>query len=360
MIAALAVIAALSFADSAALSVTFTATGGTVTARGLYTAGGTAGAFRVIVTYGTIADTSVVRVGSVGPPASTAPPTSAAPAPAPTRASAGARAAAGVPFGVFNVMPGAVTMPFDLSVVAGDPGALLGQLATAQANGTRVIVNFAGGKYSRNYGIDGYFSFDVWKSRVDRFRGVDLAPYIADGTLFANYLIDEPHHGASWGGRAVAFETLERMAQYSKSIWPGLMTITRTRVSWLHRAPFRWEHLDAGWAQYAVVRGEIQKYRAVEVAAAKASGLGLLFGLNSTNGGMVVSGCHPGSREGECAMTAEELLRFGRVLAADPSSCGLTFWQYDAAYFGRDDIRASLAELAALNRVHAPTECRGG
>ncbi len=48
--------------DSVALSVVFTATGGTVTAGGLYTAGSTAGTYRVIATSEGLADTSSVTV----------------------------------------------------------------------------------------------------------------------------------------------------------------------------------------------------------------------------------------------------------------------------------------------------------
>jgi hypothetical protein len=220
-----------------------------------------------------------------------------------------------------------------------------------------VIVNFAGGKYSNNFGADGHFSYDVWKLRVDRFRTLDLGPYIADGTLMANYLIDEPHNPESWGGQIVGHATLEQMAKYSKSIWPSLKTIIRTRVSWLAEAPFEWVYLDAGWAQYTVFKGDIYRYRDTEVAAAKSTGLGLLFGLNTTNGGAIVGGCYPGSRAGLCAMTAAELLKYGTVLAAAPSGCGLTLWQHDAIYLTRSDIRSALNEVAKLTAAHPVKSC---
>ena len=49
--------------DSMAVDVTWTATGGTITSSGLFTAGQTAGSFRVIarLTNGSLADTSAVR-----------------------------------------------------------------------------------------------------------------------------------------------------------------------------------------------------------------------------------------------------------------------------------------------------------
>jgi hypothetical protein len=55
---------------TSAPAVTYTATGGTITAAGLYTAGATAGSFRVIATLqgGSLADTSVVTVTATPPP----------------------------------------------------------------------------------------------------------------------------------------------------------------------------------------------------------------------------------------------------------------------------------------------------
>ena len=54
-----------------AVAATWTATGGTVSASGLYTAGQTAGTYRVIATAGGKADTSTVRVSAAPPPAPT-------------------------------------------------------------------------------------------------------------------------------------------------------------------------------------------------------------------------------------------------------------------------------------------------
>ena len=320
--------------DSLAVSVVFSSTGGTVTKAGLFTAGPPTGSFQVVAAAGSVVGTASVSVTSRP-----------------------AAVGAGVPLGMFNVPPSRLAAPIDLVIFAGEPARLGAQLATARRNRTRVIVNFAGGKYSNNFGPDGSFSYEVWKSRTDRFKGLDLAPYIADETLMANYLIDEPHNPDSWGGRAVPYATLERMAEYSKSLWPNLRTITRTRVTWLADAPFRWVYLDAGWAQYGVIRGDIYRFRDLEVAASKASGLAVLFGLNTTNGGAVVDGCYPGSRPGMCAMTASEIKRFGTVLASEPAGCGLTLWQYDEVYLGRSDIRSALAEVARLTKSRAPQPC---
>jgi hypothetical protein len=296
---------------------------------------------------GSATDTAIVNV-SVPPPAK--------PARSLAAAAATAAGSAKTPFGIFNVKPTELAPPFDVAVVAGEPERLLGMLAAAQRSGTKVIVNFAGGKYRNNFGLDGTFSFDVWKSREERFAGQDLAPYIADGTLMANYLIDEPHNRASWG-RVVPYETLDQMAQYSKSLWPGLTTITRTRVSWLDQARFKWTYLDAGWSQYSANRGDVTAFRDTEVAAAHRSGLALMFSLNISDGGEVVPGCYPGTRPVWCAMTAAELSRFGTVLGSAPTACGLTFWQYDRDYLGRSDIQAAVQDVARVVAEHPAVPC---
>jgi len=59
----------LSNGDSAAVSVDFAASGGTITGSGLYTAGSTAGAYQVVATQqgGTLADTATVTIASGAP-----------------------------------------------------------------------------------------------------------------------------------------------------------------------------------------------------------------------------------------------------------------------------------------------------
>jgi hypothetical protein len=62
--------------DSVAVTPTWAATGGTVTSSGLYTAGSTAGTFRVIATASSKADTSVVTVAEPDSPTEPVPPPS--------------------------------------------------------------------------------------------------------------------------------------------------------------------------------------------------------------------------------------------------------------------------------------------
>jgi hypothetical protein len=330
----------MSTGDSVAVDVTFSATGGTVSSSGLFTAGSTPGNFRVIASHAAsgLADTSTVAV--------TAP------------ATGGGGSSAGVPFGAFNARVEELPSPLNLAVVSGNPRILVEQLTAAKRRGIKLIVNFAGGSYDNNFGPDGTFSYDVWKGRVDRFIGLNLDPFIEDGTLFAVYLIDEPHDAESWGGETVPYETLERMAKYTKGRWPGLTTIIRTKVSWLSKAPFRWEYLDAGWSQFSDRHGDPNTYRNTEVAASRASGLGLMFSMNILNGGNKGSGCVPGTRQGNCNMRPDELRRFATIFASTPEACGLTVWQYDPAYMNRPEIRAIFEDIEQILANRPTVSCK--
>ncbi|MBI4502574.1 MAG: Ig-like domain-containing protein [Gemmatimonadetes bacterium] len=54
--------------DSVAVAPTYSATGGSITSTGLYTAGATVGTYRVIAVVGTLADTSAVTIAAAPPP----------------------------------------------------------------------------------------------------------------------------------------------------------------------------------------------------------------------------------------------------------------------------------------------------
>ena len=61
-----------SLGDSVAVEVTYSATGGSIRSDGLYTAGSTAGSFRIIASAGTFADTTSVSLTAPPPPPPTA------------------------------------------------------------------------------------------------------------------------------------------------------------------------------------------------------------------------------------------------------------------------------------------------
>jgi hypothetical protein len=70
----------------------------------------------------------------------------------------------------------------------------------------------------------GHFDLGKWKARVDRFKGINFASYVNDGTFVGHFLMDEPNDPANWSGRPVPASTVEEMAKHSKQLWPGRRT----------------------------------------------------------------------------------------------------------------------------------------
>jgi hypothetical protein len=216
----------------------------------------------------------------------------------------------------------------------------LDSLARVKARNGRVVLKLAGSDvYFQN--SDGTFNFTKWKARVDRYRTINIAPYITDGTIFGHYMIDEPASPGNWGGQVVPQATLEAMAKYSKSIWPNLPTLVRVDPTWLAQWTGSYVYLDGGWAQYVERKGNVLTYINSQVAAAQKKGLSLMVGLNFQKGGL-----------NRTPLTASQVTSWGSTLLSTTYSCGFLSWEYEAAYL-TTSIRTALAGLRtkAQNRV---------
>lgn len=260
----------------------------------------------------------------------------------------------GIPFGLFGMSGRNLVDPYTSGMQQARPETILKDLEMARARGARMVVNFAGGG-PRFTGGDGRFVFDLWKARLDRFRPIadQLNGYVADGTLLAILIIDEPSSKKRWGGEAIPAATLDQMAQYAKTIFPALPTAIREAPSELR--DHQWRSLDLAWAQYTVHKGPIGAYVPAEAAAARAAGLGLVVGLNISKGGDGTSGFGD-SRE--ASMSGEEILRYGRALLDAPAACAFISWDDRPEVIHRSDVAAALAELAQVARAHPATPCR--
>jgi len=262
--------------------------------------------------------------------------------------------------------PGIVFLSFDLgtsllgSVNTGTlrspgPTNILSLLAGVRAKGARIIVKLSGSK-SGFTNADGTFNLTKWKSMIARFKTVNLAPYITDGTLIGHFLIDEPDLEGEWGGKAVSQATVESMAKYSKGIWPKLPTFVMARARWLAGSSITYTYLDAAWGQYSARNGSLSTYVSREVSSAKTKHLGLMFGLNVLDGGNGTSGI-PGYRSGHWAMSASELKTYGGALLGSTYTCGFAMWRYSSSYYGRTDIKSAMSSLSTKAKNHVKTSC---
>jgi hypothetical protein len=246
-----------------------------------------------------------------------------------------------LPFGVFQ----APTTSWTGAAYRADPADLVSRLAADQSRGARTVVNMAWPSRVKN--TDGTFSFTKWKAQVDRFRSLPLGQFVTGKTLYAHLLVDQPNCAACWGGSAIPWATVEAMAKYSKTIWPGLPTVAKTPPTLLANASFRWTYLDAGWAMYTTKQGDLRSYLAAQAAAARTEGLGLMVGLNLIDG----------AGANTAAMTASQILQLGTMAAKEPAACALVGWRYDAGYVGQTAIRAALDSVAKVARSRSAGAC---
>lgn len=226
------------------------------------------------------------------------------------------------------------------------------KLEEARRTNGRVLLNFSGnaGKFTDQNG----FNLERWKQFVDEYRGLDFSPYIADGTLMGNFIMDEPSDPSNWNGHVVTPATVDEMARYSKEIWPDLPAIIRAWPDYMKGYNFR--YLDAIWAQYHARFGDIDAFIEDNVRLAKQSGLALVTGLNAVAGGTDPS--MKGYHNDRLAMTAAQVRQWGNKLLDEPYFCAFFMFRFYPDYFGRPDIQAEMNELSQRASNRPVKECR--
>jgi hypothetical protein len=266
----------------------------------------------------------------------------------------------GIVFGSFNMKSNEYLSSVHTGWLNGgplDPSNILSWLSGARAKGGRVVVKLSKGRDSYVKNSNGTFSLTKWKALVARYRNVPLDPYIRDGTIIGHYLIDEPHRTARWGGKAISQATLEEMAKFSKAIWPDLTTMVRVAPSYLASSPISYRYVDAGWTQYAAGKGDAANWVKSEAAAAKRKGLGLVVGMNVSEGGDGSSKIR-GDYAGHWRMSANEIRKYGSAMLNESLACAFFNWQHNPTYYNRSDIKSAMADLSAKARAHSKTACR--
>ncbi|HEX7336237.1 MAG TPA: hypothetical protein VF252_03425 [Gemmatimonadales bacterium] len=260
----------------------------------------------------------------------------------------------GIPFGAFHLPKSLYGTTYTGSLGNISPNQLIDYLETARRRGAKVMVTFSGNE--KHFISRRLFSMALWKQRVNRYRHLNLASYIKDGTLIGHYLVDEPHDPANWGGRTIPLAAIDEMARYSKQLWPGLPTVARAWPKFLKG--HNWRYLDAAWAQYSDRFGSVSAFMQQNVRDAKAAGLALVVGMNQLAGGSK-SGLR-GFYSGRFAMSANQLRSWGAAMLGDSYPCAFLSWAYNAKYMGRSDIRSAMAHLADKARSRPAKSCKGG
>jgi hypothetical protein len=363
--------------DTSAVSVTYGASGGTITPRGLYTAGSQAGTFRVVASVRGVADTATVTLVAPPSPLRPAPPAppsattaSGTPAPPAVRTASGV----GIPMGMAGLMTaGAETGPFGMSMDGYNADNIIPRLESARRRKLRILMNLTGGNH-KNYMTDGAFDMNKWMAKMQTFNTSSIeaaiAAGVADGTIIGSSVMDEPHNEsaqASWGPRGTMTKAgVDDMCRYVKTIFPMLP------VGVVH--DHRVFEPDQGYSScdfivsqytYRKTKGDVEAFRDGGLAFAARNHMSIIFSLNVLDGGIPrkASGtCEapetggPGTYGRNCRMTAQQIRDFGLTLG--PAGCAFTMWRFDREFFDDSANKASFEEIAdSLAKVPAKA-CR--
>ncbi len=254
--------------------------------------------------------------------------------------------AGGIPMGMFAMPTSSFGSRYNGALRNIYPQYLVRELSGIKARGGKVVLNLAGGEKTYK-DAQGHFSFDKWKQRVDRFKGVNFSSYLKDGTVIGHYIIDEPNDPSNWNGRTVSPATLEAMAKYSKQLWPGMPTIVRTYPDYLANYSGSYQYLDAAWAQYVYRFGDVNSFISKNVSLAQKKGLGLVVGLNILKGG-----------PNKAKMTPSQVKSWGSALLSSSYPCAFLSWTYNSTYLGTSGIQDAMSYLRNKAESRSSRSCR--
>ena len=247
------------------------------------------------------------------------------------------------------------------------PGSIVKYIDSARASGVRLVLAMTGGSHDA-FITAGAFDRAKWNARMDLFATpaiqAAVASGVADGTIVAASVMDEPDH-VSWGGIMTGAE-IDSMSQYVKAIFPTLRTATVVQLDW---APTHvYTSLDLLIRQFSFDLfpnqgpAEPGAYRDAAIARAAAQHVGVLFSMNILDGGARVAGCPtpqtggPGTYGLNCRMTPAEVTTAADALTTR-GACGLLMWQSDAQYFGDPGQVAAFGQAAALLATRPYARC---
>jgi hypothetical protein len=337
--------------------VVFSATGGTVTPEGLFTAGSTPGTFRIIASADSAVDTATVTVAGSAPAESTR----------------------GIPFGPFDAWDATGLKPntdvFTASIGSTNPGNILRRISAARAKGVKLILTMTGGSH-QNYMSGGVFDVAKWQARMDAYNTPAIqsaiAAGVADGTIIGNSVMDEPHvsgsgDGNTWGPKGTMTKArVDELCAYVKGMFPTLP------VGVVH--PHRAFEPDKSYRvceflvdQYSWRQGDVTRFRDEGVELARRDGMAIAFSMNVLNGGIQAKrdgswNCPAGTTEGRgthnpnCRMTAAQVREWGALLGS--AGCAFVLWRYDDAYMSDPENQRAFADIATVLSIRPAPPCR--
>lgn len=334
--------------DSIPVEATFRATGGSITPTGLYTAGPTAGTFRVIATSSNLADTAVVTLArSSGGGGTPVPEPTPVPPPIPAPGT-------GIPMGLSQLLSnGAGRSYYTASLDGYTSGVVVSRLAEARSRKLRVLMNMTGGNH-QNYMTDGVFDLSKWQAKMDSYNTpairAAVAAAVADGTIIGNSVMDEPANVSptnNWGPEGTMTKArVDGLCRYVKAMFPTL-PVGVVHDHRILEPEKTYQDCDFILSQYRLSKGDVTSFRDGGLAFARRSGIAIAFSLNILHGGTPGTTCEKWGNDPRgilCPMTGEQLREWGLTLGT--AGCALNMWRYEKAYFDKPEVQGALRDIA--------------
>lgn len=352
-----------SLGDSVAVAVAFTATGGTITSSGLFTAGSTTGTYRVVAAASGMSDTAVVTLTPSTAPGGTV----------------------GLPFGPSQQLSraGGVYAPFSMTSDAYTAGTIVNQIAAARAGRYTLLLNMTGGPHNVSKPgdylsvINGVLQFDEakWRAKMDTYNTAAIRQAVADGVrdgiIVGNIVMDEPNvsgggDGNTWGPKGTMTKArVDGLCGYVKQIFPTLPAGVAHQHN-VFEQDKSYRICDFIVDQYNYSRGNVTTFRDDGLALGRRDGHAIMFSLNILDGGVQdrdgTYDCTGAGQAGKgtfapnCRMTAQQVRDWGQLLG--PAGCGLFMWRYDDAFAARVDNQEAFKAVGARMATVPSKSCR--
>jgi hypothetical protein len=325
-----------SLGDSVVVEVTYSATGGSISSDGLYTAGQTGGSFRVIASAGSLADTTPVTL--------TAPP----PPPSPP---GGIRQ--GIPFGASQLWSSLGEPVTDAFTQSGEDATtaslIIDRINAARTRKVKLLLAMTGGSHLQYMSvINGVnrFDFAKWRAKMDTYNTPAIRQAVADGirdgTILGNAVMDEPHvdgtgtDGNTWGPAGTMTKVrVDSLCAYVRDMFPTL-PVGPVHQHQLFEPTKSYRACDFLVDQYVNRLGTPESFRDGALAMARRDGMMIFFGVNLINGGIQDKdgtwdckdqGGIKGQTAPNCQMTPTQIEAWARVLG--PAGCAFRMWRWD-------------------------------
>ena len=159
-----------------------------------------------------------------------------------------------------------------------------------------------------------------FEQKIKPFAG-KIDPYIADGTILALGLVDEPHDcNNDWGGVCPKPSEVDQAGQIAKKYWPEVTTLVNTLAK--YAAGYQWQYVDIINFQYAYHKGPLVKFIKDSERVLDGGFINQIsWAIQAKSGG--------GETFKESSMTAEQVLEVGRAMCDTKKGINLTFVTYE-------------------------------